>query len=70
MALEIVRTQQLIKGYSDTHQRGWRNFCRLMAALPQITPRADAAACLASLRQAALADEAGQALEKALQTLR
>jgi indolepyruvate ferredoxin oxidoreductase beta subunit len=70
LALEIVRLQQLIKGYSDTHQRGWQHFCSIMEALPLVTPRADAARCLASLRQAALADEAGQTLAQALQTLR
>ena len=68
LALEIVRTQQLIKGYSDTHQRGSRNFDTLMQALPRLQARSDAAQRLASLRQAALADEAGTALQAALQT--
>ncbi len=67
LALEIIRTQQLIKGYSDTHQRGLNNFHTLMQALPSLQGRADAAARLAALRQAALADDAGKALQAALQ---
>jgi len=26
LALEVLRTQQLVKGYGDTHARGWRHF--------------------------------------------
>lgn len=68
LALEIVRTQQLIKGYSDTHQRGWSHFVSLMDSLPRLAPLPDAARRLAALRQAALADDTGKALKAALQT--
>lgn len=68
LALEIIRTQQLIKGYSDTHQRGWSHFSTLMQALPRLQTRSDAATRLAALRQAALADDAGQTLKAALAT--
>ena len=65
LALEIVRCQRLVKGYGDTHERGLRNFERLMAAARQLAGRADAAPALARLREAALADEHGQALDHA-----
>ena len=65
LALEIVRCQRLVKGYSDTHERGVRNFERLMAAAQRLAGRADAAAALAKLREAALADEHGKALDSA-----
>ncbi len=67
LALEIVRTQQLIKGYSDTHQRGWQNFCALMDHLNVLRPRSDAHQRLAALRQAALADDSGKTLNTQMQ---
>ncbi|MFO1221212.1 MAG: DUF6537 domain-containing protein [Burkholderiaceae bacterium] len=63
LALEIVRCRQLIKGYADTHARGSSRFDRLMGAARALTGRDDAAALLASLRQAALQDASGQALD-------
>jgi len=65
LALEIARCQRLVKGYSDTHERGTRQFERLMKAAQQLAGRADAAQALARLRQAALADEHGKALDAA-----
>ena len=68
LALEIVRCQRLVKGYGDTHERGLRNFALLRQAWQgggvRITP-----AMLAQLRDAALADEHGNALRAALQRL-
>lgn len=66
LAMEVLRTQQLIKGYSDTHQRGTRHFAQIMAAVPPLRSHSDAASRLAALRQAALADDSGQALQTAL----
>ncbi|MFO1218067.1 MAG: indolepyruvate oxidoreductase subunit beta family protein [Burkholderiaceae bacterium] len=63
LALEIVRCRQLIKGYADTHARGSSRFDRLMGAARALTGRDDAAALLASLRQAAPQDASGQALD-------
>jgi len=65
LALEIVRCQRLVKGYSDTHARGRRNFETLM----QVVDRAGhglAPATVRELRDAALADENGQQLHNAL----
>ena len=66
MALEIARCQRLVKGYSDTHERGMRNFEQLMAAARKLAGRDDAAAALQRLRDAALADEHGKVLGAAL----
>jgi len=62
LACEIAACQHLIKGYGDTHARGWANYQRIVATLPALQHRHDAAGCVAALRQAALADEDGKAL--------
>jgi indolepyruvate ferredoxin oxidoreductase beta subunit len=66
LALEIARCQRLVKGYSDTHERGTRNFERLMEAARKLAERDDGAITLQRLCDAALADEHGNALGSAL----
>jgi indolepyruvate ferredoxin oxidoreductase, beta subunit len=66
LALELARCQRLVKGYSDTHERGTRNFDQLMAAARKLAGRDDAAAALRRLHDAALADEHGKALDTAM----
>jgi len=66
LAVEIARCQRLVKGYSDTHERGVRNFETVMAAV-QKGGAALAPATVRELRDAALADEHGQGLALALQ---
>lgn len=66
LATEIARCQRLIKGYSDTHQRGLANYLTLMAALGRAGAAASPA-MLRELRDAALADEAGTRLRAALE---
>jgi indolepyruvate ferredoxin oxidoreductase beta subunit len=66
LALQVARCQRLVKGYGDTHARGWANFQRLMATLDTMAGEPGAAARLAALCDAALADDTGQALTKAL----
>ncbi|WBY02678.1 indolepyruvate oxidoreductase subunit beta family protein [Ramlibacter tataouinensis] len=66
LALEVVRAQRLVKGYGDTHARGWRSFQRLMAELPRLQAQADGGQRLSQLAGAALADDSGQALERML----
>jgi indolepyruvate ferredoxin oxidoreductase beta subunit len=65
LAVELAQCQRLVKGYSDTHARGWRNFQTLMAAA-QRAGAALAPATLRELRDAALADEHGHTLRNAL----
>ena len=64
LATEIARCQRLVKGYGDTHARGWRNFETLQQQWQR--PGAVTPARLAALRAAALADEQGHALAAAL----
>ena len=66
LALEVARSQRLVKGYGDTHARGWRSFQRVMAKLPQLQTMPQGAQQLKALSQAALADDTGQALEQML----
>jgi len=65
LAVEIAQCQRLVKGYSDTHARGLANYQRLMDAV-QRAGRHLAPATLRELREAALADEHGKALQAAL----
>ncbi|MEO8836451.1 MAG: DUF6537 domain-containing protein, partial [Caldimonas sp.] len=65
LAVEVAQCQRLVKGYGDTHARGWQSFGLLM----DVVARAGATlapATLAELREAALADERGLALHAAL----
>ena len=69
LAVEILNTRRLIKGYSDTHARGQSKFDKVLSALPMLEGREDAADWLRRLREAALQDEKGAALEGALRTV-
>lgn len=66
LAVELARAQRLIKGYGETHERGWRSFSALVGQLDALAARADGAAVLARLQEAALADEEGTALAREL----
>jgi indolepyruvate ferredoxin oxidoreductase beta subunit len=66
LAVEVAGCPRLLKGYSDTQQRGWRNFTRIMDFLRAAPRGAVDAALLRRLREAALADEAGKALDALL----
>ena len=65
LAVEVARCQRLVKGYSETHARGVRNFETVMAAV-QKSGTTLAPATLRELREAALADEDGHALDSTL----
>jgi len=69
LAVELARAQRLIKGYGETHERGWRNFCTLVEQLDLLAERPDGAAVLARLQEAALADEEGAALAREIAAL-
>jgi indolepyruvate ferredoxin oxidoreductase, beta subunit len=69
LALELARMRGLVKGYGETLERGRANFDKLTALLPRLRARADAGGTLAGLIKAALADEEGRALEKAVTEL-
>ncbi|MGV3552105.1 indolepyruvate oxidoreductase subunit beta family protein [Rhizobium sp.] len=69
LATEILAARRLVKGYSDTHSRGLSKFDRVMSALPLLRNREDGADWLRRLKQAALLDEGGIALDGALKTV-
>ncbi|MGH8201988.1 MAG: indolepyruvate oxidoreductase subunit beta family protein [Steroidobacteraceae bacterium] len=69
LAVELARAQRLIKGYGETHERGWRNYSALLGRLADLAVRPDGAALLARLHEAALADEEGEALRRELAAL-
>jgi indolepyruvate ferredoxin oxidoreductase, beta subunit len=69
LAVELARAQRLIKGYGETHERGWSNFGKLLSRLDELAARPDGASFLARLHEAALADEEGAALARELAAL-
>ncbi|CAN7683616.1 indolepyruvate oxidoreductase subunit beta family protein [Bosea sp. LjRoot9] len=69
LAVEVLGCRRLVKGYSDTHARGAAKFDRVLQALPMLVAREDGASWLRRLRQAALLDEEGIALDGALKTV-
>ena len=69
LAVELARAQKLVKGYGETHERGWRNFTALVGQLEFLATRSDGAALLARLQDAALADEEGQTLAREIAAL-
>jgi indolepyruvate ferredoxin oxidoreductase beta subunit len=69
LAVEILRCQRLIKGYSDTHARGQSKYARVMEGIDLLAGRDDAAEWARRLREAALLDENGKALDGALKTV-
>jgi indolepyruvate ferredoxin oxidoreductase beta subunit len=66
LAVELARSQRLLKGYGETYERGWRNFCALTQLLELLATRSDGAVLMSRLQEAALADEEGMALAREL----
>ncbi len=66
---EVAAMQRLIKGYGDTHARGLANYGRITARLEEIFAQPNPAQTLAALRDAALKDEKGAALDAMLSSL-
>ena len=65
LALELILCRRLVKGYSDTLDRGRRNFDTVMAAADRVHG-GQAAVTVKALRDAALADEHGHQLQATL----
>ena len=68
-AVELICNQRLIKGYSKTHTRGLSKFARVNEGAMLVLGRPDAADWVRRLREAALQDEKGEALDGALKTV-
>jgi indolepyruvate ferredoxin oxidoreductase beta subunit len=69
LAAEVAEARTLLKGYGDTRRRGQERYDRLMALVPTLAADPAGAATFAHLRKAALADEEGLALARALAEL-
>jgi indolepyruvate ferredoxin oxidoreductase, beta subunit len=69
LAVEVIRCRRLIKGYSDTHARGLSKFDKVLAAVALVKDQPDAADWARRLRDAALMDEEGKALDGAIATI-
>lgn len=69
LAVEVAHLIGLVKGYGDTHARGRETYDTLMVLVPKLRARGNAAAELARLRKAAMADESGEGLKKALSSV-
>jgi indolepyruvate ferredoxin oxidoreductase beta subunit len=63
LACEIAECQRLIKGYGDTHARGYANYQAILAVVDRSQPDARS---VREWRDAALADESGGKLRAAL----
>jgi indolepyruvate ferredoxin oxidoreductase, beta subunit len=66
LAVEIAACQQLVKGYGETHERGTASFDAILADVGDGQRHMDSANRVRTLRAAALADDQGIALSKAL----
>jgi indolepyruvate ferredoxin oxidoreductase beta subunit len=66
LAVELAECQTLVKGYGDTHERGWVSFSQISALALKLVGYADAAARIRALCEAALADDSGMQLERAI----
>jgi indolepyruvate ferredoxin oxidoreductase beta subunit len=66
LAAEIAECQSLVTGYGDTHERGLQKFLLICKRARDIIGEPAAAALIRGLRSAALADEAGDALKRAM----
>jgi indolepyruvate ferredoxin oxidoreductase beta subunit len=69
LGVEVLKLQRLVKGYGDTHARGWRSFGTIMALIPRLQQQRDAAAHVALLHEAALKDDEGLELARAVRKL-
>ena len=70
LAIELAECQTLVKGYGDTHERGWTSFSRICALAPSLIDDPQGGASLRALRDAAQADDSGAQLERAISSLR
>ncbi len=68
-ALEIAKCPRLIKGYGGTHARSLNRFSRIMAFVEKSQDDGDLAVKIAELRDAALADDKGNALSASFNNL-
>jgi indolepyruvate ferredoxin oxidoreductase beta subunit len=69
LAVELAECQTLVKGYGDTHERGWSSFSQISELVPKLVGEPQSAARLRGLREAALSDDNGEQLKHAISQL-
>jgi indolepyruvate ferredoxin oxidoreductase beta subunit len=69
LGLEVARCGRLVKGYGSTNERGKHNLLHVIEHLSRLPDAQAAAQAIARAREAALRDEAGQALDTTLREL-
>jgi len=69
VAVQLANAQRLVKGYGETHERGWRNFTLLLRQVEALAARSDGGTVMARLIDAALADEEGDTLRREIAAL-
>lgn len=69
LGLEVARCGRLVKGYGSTNERGKHNLLHVIEHLSRLPDPQAAAQAIARAREAALRDEAGQALDTTLREL-
>ncbi|MGZ8310463.1 MAG: indolepyruvate oxidoreductase subunit beta family protein [Allosphingosinicella sp.] len=69
LGVEVLRLQRLVKGYGDTHARGLHNFGLILANLAQLVGIEEGPAILRDLHEAALKDDEGLALGRAMRSI-
>ncbi len=69
VAVQLANAQRLVKGYGETHERGWRNFTVLLGQLDALAARSDGGSVLERLINASLADEEGTTLKREIAAL-
>ncbi len=70
LAVEIAECQNLVKGYGDTHERGWRSFSEICALATALAGSGRGAQQVKLLREAALADDSGVKLGQAVAAMK
>ena len=70
LGVEVLQCRRLVKGYSDTHERGLSKFARVVNAIELVKGRPDAADWARRLREAAIKDASGEQLDGAIQTIK
>ena len=69
LAVEILKFRRLIKGYSDTHERGHNKFDKVMAATRLVKQQSDAADQARMLLSAAISDADGDELDSRIKKI-
>ncbi|MDF8333754.1 indolepyruvate oxidoreductase subunit beta family protein [Novosphingobium cyanobacteriorum] len=69
LGVEVLKCRRLIKGYSDTHDRGKSKFTRVLDTIGKLNGREDAVQWARRLRETAIRDGEGRDLDGLIRTI-